>query len=98
MSKRPSAAQRRPGAAPSQPRGNRRGAERYDVVIVGAGAAGRMCAAEAGKRGRRALVLEHADRVGKKILISGAAGATSPTGGPFPKTISLETPSSASPP
>ena len=30
-----------------------------------------MCAAEAGKRGRRALVLEHADRVGKKILISG---------------------------
>ena len=45
--------------------------ERYDVVIVGAGAAGLMCAAEAGKRGRRALVLEHADRVGKKILISG---------------------------
>ena len=71
MSKRPAAAQRRPGAAPSQPRGNRRGAERYDVAIVGAGAAGLMCAAEAGKQGRRALVLEHADRVGKKILISG---------------------------
>ena len=70
MSKRPSAAQRRPGAAPSLSRGNRREAERYDVVIVGAGAAGLMCAAEAGKRGRRALVLEHADRVGKKILIS----------------------------
>ena len=89
MSKRPSAAQRRPGAAPSQPRGNRRGAERYDVVIVGAGAAGLMCAAEAGKQGRQVLILEHADRVGKKIF-PGAAGATSPTGGPFPKTISLE--------
>ena len=41
------------------------------MVIVGAGAAGLMCAMEAGKRGRRVLVLEHADRVGKKILISG---------------------------
>ena len=39
MPKRPFTAQHRPGAAPSQPRGNRRGAERYDVVIVGAGAA-----------------------------------------------------------
>ena len=45
--------------------------DRYDVVIVGAGAAGLMCAIEAGKRGRRVLVLERADRVGKKILISG---------------------------
>ncbi len=53
------------------PHGAGRGAERYDVVIVGAGAAGLMCAAEAGKRGRRVLILEHADRVGKKILISG---------------------------
>jgi hypothetical protein len=41
------------------------------VVIVGAGAAGLMCAAEAGKRGRRVLLLEHADQVGRKILISG---------------------------
>ena len=71
MPKSTSAAPRRPGAAPSQPRGNRRGVARYDVVIVGAGAAGLMCAAEAGKRGRRVLILEHADRVGKKILISG---------------------------
>ena len=71
MPKRPSAALRRPRAARSQPPGNRRGVERYDVVIVGAGAAGLMCAAEAGKRGRRVLILEHADRVGKKILISG---------------------------
>ncbi|MDP3064109.1 MAG: NAD(P)/FAD-dependent oxidoreductase [Chloroflexota bacterium] len=45
--------------------------DRYDVVIVGAGAAGLMCAIEAGKRGRRVLVLEHANEVGKKILISG---------------------------
>ena len=43
----------------------------HDVVILGAGAAGLMCAIEAGKRGRRVLLLEHADRVGKKILISG---------------------------
>ncbi|HEU0021143.1 MAG TPA: NAD(P)/FAD-dependent oxidoreductase [Dehalococcoidia bacterium] len=45
--------------------------ERYDVVIVGGGAAGLMCAAEAGKRKRRVLLLEHADQVGRKILISG---------------------------
>lgn len=43
----------------------------YDVIIVGGGAAGLMCAIEAGKRGRRVLVLEHAEKVGKKILISG---------------------------
>jgi len=42
-----------------------------DVLILGAGAAGLMCAIEAGRRGRRILVLEHADRPGKKILISG---------------------------
>jgi predicted Rossmann fold flavoprotein len=44
---------------------------RCDVVIVGAGAAGLMCAIEAGKRGRRVLVVERSDQVGKKILISG---------------------------
>jgi predicted Rossmann fold flavoprotein len=44
---------------------------RYDVVIVGGGAAGLMCAVEAGKRGRRVLIIERNDRVGKKILISG---------------------------
>lgn len=42
-----------------------------DVIVIGAGAAGLMCAIEAGKRGRRVVVLEHADRIGKKILISG---------------------------
>jgi hypothetical protein len=44
---------------------------KYDVIIFGGGAAGLMCAMEAGKRGRRVLVLERADRIGKKILISG---------------------------
>ena len=43
----------------------------YDVVVIGGGAAGLMCAIEAGRRGRRVLVLELADKVGKKILISG---------------------------
>jgi predicted Rossmann fold flavoprotein len=42
-----------------------------DVVILGAGAAGLMCAIEAGRRGRRVAVLERAERIGKKILISG---------------------------
>ncbi len=42
-----------------------------DVVVIGAGAAGMMCAAEAGKRGRKVVVLEHAEKPGKKILISG---------------------------
>jgi predicted Rossmann fold flavoprotein len=42
-----------------------------DVVIIGGGAAGLFCAIEAGKRGRKVIVLEHADRVGKKIAISG---------------------------
>jgi predicted Rossmann fold flavoprotein len=45
--------------------------ERFDVVIVGAGAAGMMCAIEAGKRGRRVLVLDHAKAPGEKIRISG---------------------------
>ncbi len=45
--------------------------ETYDVVILGAGAAGLMCAAIAGKRGRRVLLLDKADKIGKKILISG---------------------------
>jgi len=44
---------------------------KFDAVILGAGAAGLMCAIEAGKRGRRVAVLERANRVGKKILISG---------------------------
>ncbi len=42
-----------------------------DVIVLGAGAAGLMCAIEAGKRGRRVLILEGSNRAGKKILMSG---------------------------
>ncbi len=45
--------------------------DRYDAIILGAGAAGLMCAAVAGQRDRRALLIERAERPGKKILISG---------------------------
>src|SRR4030088_2192780 len=45
--------------------------ETCDVLVLGAGAAGLMAAIMAGQRGRRVIVLDHADRVGKKILISG---------------------------
>ncbi len=44
---------------------------KFDALVLGGGAAGLFCAIEAGKRGRRVAVLEHADRIGKKILISG---------------------------
>jgi predicted Rossmann fold flavoprotein len=50
-----------PGAAPSN----------YDAIILGAGGAGLMCAAIAGQRGRRVLLIDHAEQAGKKILISG---------------------------
>jgi predicted Rossmann fold flavoprotein len=43
----------------------------YDAIILGAGGAGLMCAAVAGRRGRRVLLVDHADSPGKKILISG---------------------------
>jgi predicted Rossmann fold flavoprotein len=43
----------------------------YDAIILGAGAAGLMCAAVAGQRGRSVLLVDHADAAGKKILISG---------------------------
>ena len=43
----------------------------FDAIVLGAGAAGLMCAIEAGRRGRRVAVLERADKPGKKILISG---------------------------
>jgi predicted Rossmann fold flavoprotein len=43
----------------------------FDAIVLGAGGAGLMCAATAGQRGRRVLLIDHADRAGKKILISG---------------------------
>jgi|TARA_B110000881_G_scaffold220950_1_gene248131 predicted Rossmann fold flavoprotein len=45
--------------------------KKYDVIIIGAGAAGLMCAAEALKRNRSVLIIEKANKAGKKILISG---------------------------
>ena len=45
--------------------------EKYDVVVVGAGAAGMMSAIEAGKRGRKVLLVDHAKKIGEKIRISG---------------------------
>ncbi len=45
--------------------------EKFDVIIIGAGAAGLMCAIEAGKRHRKVLLLDHANKPGKKILMSG---------------------------
>ncbi len=45
--------------------------EKFDVVVIGAGAAGMMCAIEAGRRGRQVLLIDHADKPGEKIRISG---------------------------
>ena len=45
--------------------------KKVDVIVVGAGAAGLFCAAQAGKRGRDVVVLDHAKRLGGKILMSG---------------------------
>ena len=43
--------------------------QNYDVIIIGAGAAGLMCALTAGYRGRSVLVIDHANKPGKKILM-----------------------------
>jgi predicted Rossmann fold flavoprotein len=48
-----------------------RNPQSFDVVVIGGGAAGLMCALQAGRRGRRVILLEHNDSVGKKIAISG---------------------------
>ena len=45
--------------------------KKYDCIVVGGGAAGLMCSATLGQRGRKVLVIDHANRVGKKILMSG---------------------------
>ena len=45
--------------------------EKYDVIIIGAGAAGMMSAIEAGKRGRKVLLMDHSKKIGEKIRISG---------------------------
>lgn len=45
--------------------------QHYDAIIVGAGAAGLFCAFTAGQRGKKVLVIDHAKKVGRKILMSG---------------------------
>ena len=45
--------------------------KKYDVIIIGAGAAGMMCAIETGKRGRKVLLIDHAKKIGEKIRIAG---------------------------
>jgi predicted Rossmann fold flavoprotein len=57
---------------------------RYDVVIIGAGAAGLMCALSAGGRGRRVLLIDHTDEAGKKILISGGGRCNFTNRDPLP--------------
>src|SRR5690606_16240308 len=61
----PARAWRRPGGCADAM------AESFDVLVLGAGAAGLMCAITAGRRDRRVLVVEHANKPGKKILMSG---------------------------
>ena len=50
----------------------------YDVIIVGAGAAGLMSAISAGKNGKRALLIEHTNQIGEKIRISGGGRCNFP--------------------
>ena len=61
--------------------------DHFDVVIVGAGAAGMMCAIEAGKRGRRVLVVDHARAPGEKIRISGGGRCNFTNIGTEPKNF-----------
>ena len=53
--------------------------EQFDVIVVGAGAAGMMSAIEAGKRGRKVLLVDHAKKIGEKIRISGGGRCNLPT-------------------
>ena len=57
----------------------------FDVVVLGAGAAGLMCAISAGRRGRTVLVLDHADQPGKKILVSGGGRCNFTNTGTIPE-------------
>lgn len=64
----------------------------YDVVVLGAGAAGLMCAIQAGRRGRRVAVLEHNAQVGRKILISGGGRCNFTNAGASPAQFVSENP------
>ena len=58
-----------------------------DVIIIGAGAAGMMCAIEAGKRGRRVLLVDHAEKLGEKIRISGGGRCNFTNSGARPENF-----------
>jgi len=64
----------------------------FDVIIIGAGAAGLMCAIEAGKRGRRVLALDHADKLGEKIRISGGGRCNFTNTGTHPSRFISQNP------
>lgn len=66
--------------------------ESFDVLIVGAGAAGMMCAIEAGKRGRRVLLVDHARAPGEKIRISGGGRCNFTNTGAGPRNFLGENP------
>ena len=66
--------------------------EAFDVLIAGGGAAGLMCALTAGRRGKRVLVIEHANRVGKKILMSGGGRCNFTNTGTSPDNFLSENP------
>lgn len=69
----------------------------HDVIVIGGGAAGLLCAIEAGKRGRSVIVLEHAERIGKKISISGGGRCNFTNIHTTPEISSLQIHTSASP-
>jgi predicted Rossmann fold flavoprotein len=64
----------------------------YDVIILGAGAAGLMCAIAAGQRGRRVLLLDHAPQAGAKILISGGGRCNFTNTGTMPERFLSDNP------
>lgn len=63
-----------------------------DVIIIGAGAAGMMCAIEAGKRGRNVLLIDHSDKPGRKIIISGGGRCNFTNMGATPANYLSENP------
>ena len=67
-----------------------REAHSFDVIVLGGGGAGLFCAATAGRRGRRTLVLDHSDKLGKKILISGGGRCNFTNVGARPETYRSE--------
>ena len=66
--------------------------EQIDILVIGAGAAGLMCGIEAGRRGRRALVIDHADQPAEKIRISGGGRCNFTNRGASPKQFLSENP------